>query len=73
MFDVNDWNHPNSVPSCILTGDEALMEAFVSNRAVFVSVRSQVVVVEVGSDSVISSESAVTLTPGALTITISPM
>ena len=72
VFEVKDWNHPNSVPSCTLVGEEADIVALVSKSAVFVSVRSHVEVVEVASTRVIVSSSAETLTPGALTITISP-
>ena len=72
MFEVNDWNQPNSVPSCTLVGEEADIVALVSKSAVFVSAKSHVEVVEVGSTRVRVSSSAETLTPGALTITISP-
>ena len=52
MFEVNDWNQPNSVPSCTLVGEEADIVALVSKSAVFVSVKSHVEVVEVGSTRV---------------------
>ena len=72
VFDVNDWNHPNCVPSCTLVGSDTEIVALVSKSAVFVRVRSQVEVVVDASTRVTVSSTAETLTPGALTMTISP-
>ena len=53
VFEVNDWNHPNCVPSCTLVGDTEIV-ALVSKSAVLVRVRSHVEVVVDASTRVTS-------------------
>ena len=53
-------------------GEDADIVALVSKSAVFIRVKSHVEVDEDASTSVSVSSRAETLTPGALTITISP-
>ena len=70
VFDVNEVNQSYSTPSCTRTGSVTSIVALVSNRAVFIRERCQVVELSEASDRVIVSSSVETLTPGALTITI---
>ena len=68
VFDVNDENQSNSTPSCIRIGSETAIVAFVSNKAVFVNIKFQVVELSEESVNVIVVISLVTLTPGTLTM-----